>query len=400
MKKTNRINLLTKTISRGLAPLLLAAACVLNAELFQFEATRDIWVLLGSRLLLVAIVLIPFFQLKPYVPWPLLFMGEVVAIGFSWCPTTYLYVYASYLFMTLGVLCLYFGLLKEKRLPIFFAGLAFGVNVFLRIMNFAEISFVVVIWYVSILMKDKKWIKRSLLFIGGFCSGLLIGTILFFLLVGVENVRGTLSWLSHVFTFSRIQTGAVVFWSMLKNVFLIYYQNLPWFLAFLALVGFGNVLYLVKKDKGLFIKRILFVAVTTFFMVWYAKMGVMSAQYKSTNSFFSLAVVFIMLSICIYVLMLFLPGMKTGERTLGLIALIILLIAPLGSNNHLFTCMNQLYLVAPITIVGGCRLSGMATKHGVHEPLIITGIVLLATLMVQAVLFRCNYVFYDIPIPF
>ncbi|MCQ2520851.1 MAG: hypothetical protein MJ105_00595 [Lachnospiraceae bacterium] len=393
MKKPNNLNVVTKSISFGIAPFLLLVGCILNGELFTIKDGRTLLLTILSRLILAAIVLIPFFQFKPHVPWPLLFMGDVVAIGFSWCPTTYLYVYLSYLFMTIGILLLYFGITREKMYWIPIAGVLFGANIFNRIMNFTEVAFILVIWYDSILNKDKKWIKRSLLLLGGFLGGIFVGTGAFILFQGMDNVRGTLEGLLHLFTKERLFSEVQFFFKMLMDVFRVYFEHIKWFLGLIALIGFGNILFMVKKEKAIWIKRLVFVAMVVLFMIWYSYNGVFTTEYTTVDCVFPLAVVFIMLSICIYICMLVIPGVKREERLLGLVALVILLIAPLGSSNHLFTCMNQLYLVAPITIVGGCRLSGLATKQNVHEPLIFTGIALLGVLMVQAILFRCFFIF-------
>ena len=53
----------------------------------------------------------------------LVFFGELLAVSLCWCPTTILYNYMTYFFFNLGLVFLYLGLVKEKRILLFAAGI-------------------------------------------------------------------------------------------------------------------------------------------------------------------------------------------------------------------------------------------------------------------------------------
>ena len=57
-----------------------------------------------------ATALIVYFGLKKRIAAPLLFIGEFLALGLCWCPSTILYNYLTYLLMTAAVLLLFRGL--------------------------------------------------------------------------------------------------------------------------------------------------------------------------------------------------------------------------------------------------------------------------------------------------
>lgn len=432
MKKIN-LSLLMKIVSLGICPALLIVACYLGVffgvdlsdvtysvtnYMFLGEIEGS-WIyatflanLVGSglvhlsggsllvmniltRLILVALVLLPYYQLRKYVPWPLLFSGELVAIGLSWCPSVILYNYLTYLMMTGALLFLFFGLVKDKNYHFICAGLLFGINILTRFSNLTECVFILVVWYASILDHDKKWIKRTLLSLGGYLAGCLIAVGILYLAGGPEAIPQMADWLIGLLTGNNKDANDYSMKGMLLGVFRYYMENIRWFAGLIVLFGFGNVLYLLLREKYTWLKRILFIGSLGLLLVWYYRNGVITTIYRNTGAFFHLAVVMIMLSLLVYILMLVMPGMKREERILGFMAFIILIIAPLGSNNHLFTCMNQLYLVAPITIMGICRLIGLAAKQKIEEPIMIAGVVLLVILTIQGILFRANYVFGD-----
>ena len=81
-----------------------------------------------------------------WMPAWILFLGEIIAIGFCWIPAGILYNYLSYFFLTLGVLLLYRGLISEKDKLLFAAGVVLGLNVFVRIPNVTQMSFIVGVW--------------------------------------------------------------------------------------------------------------------------------------------------------------------------------------------------------------------------------------------------------------
>ncbi len=125
------------------------------------------------------------------------FIGEVIAIGLCWCPTTILYNYLTYFLMTAGVLLVYVAVTTEDRIGyknssasqkdktktaesyavrtgkengkssrfgsvftksdvmLAIAGFILGSNVITRLPNVTEAAFILIVWYAGFLKKEK-----------------------------------------------------------------------------------------------------------------------------------------------------------------------------------------------------------------------------------------------------
>ncbi len=125
-----------------------------------------------------AAALMVYLGLRKRIPAPLLFVGEMLALGLCWCPSTILYNYLTYLLMTAGILFLYRGILEtgkaEKKssgqdlVPsadrgingyrggetkyFVAAGICLGVNVAVRMPNVVQAAFILAVWYGIIIL--------------------------------------------------------------------------------------------------------------------------------------------------------------------------------------------------------------------------------------------------------
>ena len=110
-----------------------------------------------------AAALMVYFALKKRIAAPLLFLGEFLALGLCWCPSTVLYNYLTYLLMTAGILLLYRGLTEDKaiswkrrRLHFAAAGVCLGANVAVRMPNVVQAAFILAVWYGIVLLDRQK----------------------------------------------------------------------------------------------------------------------------------------------------------------------------------------------------------------------------------------------------
>lgn len=135
-----------------------------------------------------AVALMIYFGLKKRIAAPLLFLGEFLALGLCWCPSTILYNYLTYFLMTAAVLLLYRGLTggraaetasadrmrveagaraaggdtmsdKSRRLCFMTAGVCLGANVAVRMPNVVQSAFILAVWYGTVLLdrqRDRK----------------------------------------------------------------------------------------------------------------------------------------------------------------------------------------------------------------------------------------------------
>jgi hypothetical protein len=127
-----------------------------------------------TGLIQAVLALAAYFALKKKIPAPAVFVGELMALGLCWCPSTILYNYLTYLLMLCGALLLYRGVLtdcdaqadgdaqvdygmpangdaqantRKRVLCLAAAGLCLGANVAVRMPNVVQMAFIVVLWY-------------------------------------------------------------------------------------------------------------------------------------------------------------------------------------------------------------------------------------------------------------
>lgn len=131
--------------------------------------------------------LMVYFGLKKRIAAPLLFLGEFLALGLCWCPSTILYNYLTYFLMTAAVLLLYRGLTsgraaetasvdrlcvradeckvrgdrketydKSRRLCFVAAGICLGANVAVRMPNVVQAAFILAVWYGTVLFDRQR----------------------------------------------------------------------------------------------------------------------------------------------------------------------------------------------------------------------------------------------------
>lgn len=148
-----------------------------------------------TTLMQSALALLVYFGLRKRIPAPLLFLGEFLALGLCWCPSTILYNYLTYLLMTGGILLIYMGLSgtemtgqasegaavedisentdripagcrergierdvsgKKRRLCFAAAGVCLGVNIAVRMPNVVQAAFILAVWYGIMLISKRR----------------------------------------------------------------------------------------------------------------------------------------------------------------------------------------------------------------------------------------------------
>ena len=111
-----------------------------------------------TTLLQSATALMVYFGLKRRIAAPLLFLGEFLALGLCWCPSTILYNYLTYFLMAAAVLLLYRGLVSERKQRLCFvaAGVCLGANVAVRMPNVVQAAFILAVWYGIVLVSRQN----------------------------------------------------------------------------------------------------------------------------------------------------------------------------------------------------------------------------------------------------
>lgn len=133
-----------------------------------------------------ATALMVYLGLKKRIPALLLFVGEMMALGLCWCPSTVLYNYLTYLLMSAGMLLIYKGFMvsqnkadwdfegsalcvsgskdqcyKKQRYYFLAAGACLGLNVAVRMPNVVQATFILAVWYGIIVINKESTRKTS-----------------------------------------------------------------------------------------------------------------------------------------------------------------------------------------------------------------------------------------------
>ena len=374
----------------------------------------------------IAVTVYLFFTRVALVEKPLAFAGELLAISLCWCPTTILYNYLTYLFFNAGIVVLYLGLVKEKRLLLLGAGILLGMNVMVRFPNLAEMALICSLWYYGFLQRKrfKDVLQETGICLAGYLMG--IGGILFTIALnyGLDNYMEGIIRLMQMPSEAAEYNAA----AMVMAVLMDYKASAKWLIQIVLLTAAGSLVSFIffqgkkhfgrsgvveETGKDSFIQkypgtagRILFLgAVAVLFRRWHA-IGVFNVKYYTYESMFQWVVVFLLLTIFTGVYVLFSGKCTRNEKLLASIVLIVIAITPLGSNNHLYPNMNNMFLVFPFALAFFVRFlryvrERSVTKAGSREwkiSLFPAGAMLaafLAATAIQCLLFGAVFTFRD-----
>ncbi len=307
-----------------------------------------------------------FFLKKVKLPAWMCFAGEMLAISLCWCPTALLYNYLTYLLMAAAVILLYCGLSEDGTLPaqetakgavpgrkarfLVLAGICLGVNVFVRFPNLAEMAFIVAVWAYGMILRRPfvQVLRQTLWCILGYVIGM--GACLGYLAVRygfAEYVDAIVRLLSMPSEASDYTLYSMVL-SQLQN----YQYNLRWLLALAGFALAGVIVYAVWPKQKLLLKIAQVGYVGCVFAGFYFLMNrnMFNMTYTTKMSVFQWAIFLLVATIiggCIVILR---KNFTPQRKLMAGLAILVVLISPLGSNNHLYTSINNLFLVAPFTV--------------------------------------------------
>lgn len=360
--------------------------------------------------------------LKGRMPAPLVWIGEIIALGVCWCPSTVLYNYLTYLLMTAGILLLYEGIMQENGSGFgdgvlhegglkkhsgckyyVAAGVCLGANVAVRMPNVVQTAFILAVWYgVFCGGGGDKWrraLRDTLWCILGYVAG-------FGVPLAVISVRyGIAAYPSMVQTMFAMTEKATDYKpsSMLAGMFGDYFRGAFW-LAFAAVCMAGGWLLftgqrrLAGESRGAFaLCAALYTAVLGVLLRFYWGRGVFNFRYYQDGSVYYPAVLFLAVTVLTAVLCLCRKHIGMESKAAAALVLVQILVTPLGSNNYLFPIINNLFLAVPFVLGTGWRqMTGRKTKEpGETAVWSIPLVILVVFLLVQSVGFHSCFSFRD-----
>lgn len=396
-----------------------------------------------------AAALMVYFALRKSIPAPLLFLGEFIALGLCWCPSTSLYNYLTYLLMTAGMLLLYHGICERKTAHFVAAGVCLGANVAVRMPNVVQAAFILAVWYGMVVTDREKYGEgtaadtgasgtgsrclpwRRLVVDTGWCLlGYCAGFGLPFLAVCARYGAG--AYPSMVRTVFAMTDQAVDYKpaSMLTGMLGDYLRGMYW-LAFAGICMAAGWFLFTAWDRAAANKDgavrnatraacvSIYTAVFLILLRFYWGRGMFTFRYYEYDyrSIYYPTVLFLLVTICLcgYCLI----GSKIGREQKIFAALVLLQIflTPLGSNNALSPIINNLFLALPFALwtvyhlcvrkadsarTDAVQERGLAERRNLMDVFedrkvvwMIPFMILAAFVLVQSVGFHAEFVFQD-----
>lgn len=355
--------------------------------------------LYGSLLVSCAALLgYRFFKTK--MPGWLAFLGEISAIGFCWCPTVILYNYLTYLLFLLGAILLFRGLAGRRPACLAAAGAVLGINALVRFPNnILECALILPVWYYGAL---KKKSFRQVAGETGLCAAGFFGAFLALAAV-ICALYGTNAFGTMVSGIFGMAQGAsdYTLGEMVLAILDAYFHGFRWMLYMILCVLPGIPFLVIRKEYFPGVRKVIYCLCIPVLFFVLGKWGMFNFRYFQKESALQWGAVFLLTALGVTVWMLYTKMLDDEWRLIGCIALTVILITPLGSNNHIWPVLNNLFFIAPVVFwmvyrfVRWGRIYLDTTKKVPLFPVkaMISGV--LAAFFVQAVGIGFCYVFLD-----
>ncbi len=355
-----------------------------------------------TRLVLAATVLAVYYLLKNETGSFVSFLGGILAIDMCWIPTGILYNYLSYLFLTVGALLLYKAVKKDDKRLLFAAGLVLGINVFVRIPNITNMALILVLWVVALYEKRtfKAVAKDTGICVAGYAVGVLVPFIAIVIKYGFNGIVDMISGLSGITSTDETYTPL----SMIFGTVRAYIRSSKWFLIILLVVFGGIVMYRIMPGKMVPLKTVVYLAVIGLMVRFFWGRGMFSFRYyEDYSSIYEWGMMGLFLSISAAVYGLVMAGKESDDNrrkfvALSVMSLVIIVIAPLGSNNYTYQNLNNLFIVLPVTFslcLDAYKRVSRMEKLYFTAPMGIMLLALLVILVIQGGGFNVKFVFRD-----
>ncbi|MCM1136198.1 MAG: hypothetical protein NC400_11575 [Clostridium sp.] len=286
-----------------------------------------------------------FFKTK-MPPW-LAFAGELAAIGLCWCPTVILYNYLTYFLFLAGGILLFRGLAGGRPVCLFLAGVALGANVMARFPgNVLEAGLILAVWYYGALKKKPaaQLLKETGICIAGYMAAFLAAL-------------GAASAIYGAGTFGNMVEGVFgmagsasdyTLGEMLLAILDAYFHGFQWMLYMLLCILPGVPFLLMGGERFLRLKKIIYCACIPVLFFVLGRWGMYNFKYYQKEAALQWGVIFLLVALGVTLWMLFTRRLDDEWRLIGCIALLTIIITPLGSNNHVWPALNNLFFAAPV----------------------------------------------------
>ena len=351
-----------------------------------------------TGLVVSIIVLFAYSMLKRWMPAWIAFLGEIIAISYCWIPTTILYNYLTYCFLTIGVLFLYKGLVEEKKILLVLSGLFLGVNAWVRIPNITEMALILSLWYYLAIKKIQinEIIAKTFYCVVGYLLGFLLPSVAILLQYGLSGLREMIFGLGNVG--NRDETYTVL--GMILSTVKAYGRSLKWVTLILVVIVMGTAMFFSLKESWEKFQKVSYVLGIVILLRFLWGRGMFTFRYyEDYTSIYEWGMIALFLSWVGSVIMLCFMKSSAEEKLWSVLVMLILVITPLGSNNYTYQNMNNLFLTAPVGLYIYVRLLRKKEKNRILAkisfPWKAMVVVLGGVIIFQGIGFHSKFVFRD-----
>lgn len=331
--------------------------------------------------------LLAWYFLRNKLPFGVLFAGEILAILLCWCPQVILYNYLTYLGLLLGTIFLYKGICTQKKSWLVIAGLVLGLGVGVRFSNLTHAALITALWYDDFL--QKKCFRQALMDTLWCICGYVVGAFAFLLMIQAQY--GLEGYFTMLFGLQTMSNGASGYSAaeMLTGAFVDYIGSMKWGILFLLYLAAGLFLFAIRRGRFERIKKVLFLTGFLILLRLVYGRGMFGFDYNTYFSIFWWISLFNLTALLCSLFVVLRKNTEEMEKRLAVLVLVTILILPLGSNNRSYPVINNLFLIAPVTLYFLYRFLPR------RFPVQALAIGCLLVLFVQSIGFGMTFVFRD-----
>lgn len=277
-------------------------------------------------------------------PW-IAFIGEIVALSLCWNPSGSLYNYLTYALLLAGSACLYQGLVLEREGYLLAAGALLGLNVGVRFSNLVQAGLILALWYYGLIAKKKfsRVAKET-----GICMLGYLGAYGLFLLgigagYGLEIYVTAIRRLFGMTEYAQDYKAVSMLGSMAEE----YYEATYWLKRFALAAVCPAAVCLALPQKWIRLKQLLTALATAALLWWLYRKNYCQRDYRSYESIYDPCLLVFELVILLALLLMIRKSVSKERRLLAALLLLTILLTSLGSNNALFSSINNGFAVFP-----------------------------------------------------
>jgi hypothetical protein len=340
----------------------------------------------------------------------LLFMAELGALSLCWAPYVILYHYLGYILMTVASMILYTAITKDNIRYYIAAGIVLGICVAVRMPNITYMAFILPLWYYCFVNK-RNAVSRTLYCIVGYLVGVLIPIGYIEIKYGFDSYP---NMISSLFGMTETATDYKPT-SMLTAMFGDYLIYGGWLLLFILYIITGVIFFAIlnkclqsglkneTKNKITYVFKILYyLGYLVLLRLCYGR-GMFGIDFTDNFSTYKWIVVYLLMVIILSIWTIIDKDADKRLKLWSVFLIVTIFITPLGSNNGLYPIINNLFIVAPISILLIGEFYKKITvmlKNGNAKgdtPFVIKLIItcVMISIFVASLLYGINFVFHD-----